>query len=662
MHISKVNIKNFRLLRDTTLDLREELSLLIGKNNTGKTSLIVLFDNFFNSKPFHYDDFPISIRNKINSINVETDIDELSIQMVIDIEYNGEDDLANLSELILDLDPTISTVKILFESRIKKDTLLDNLKDFNVDEKKNFISKNLHRFLETKIYSLDDNVQAGKDPKNIKRVDKDLNNIKKVINVQIIPARRSVASSEDNHGGKKPLSALSSDYFSEVNDAPNEALEEINSLVATVDIQLDKKYKPFFEPFLKSAKTFLDEDNLRVVSDIQSEKLLLNSSKVIYGDNDNHLPEHLNGLGVMNILYLLLKIEMKSTDFKKHNKDINLLFIEEPEAHTHPQMQYVFAREINPLLKKIENLQTLITSHSSHIVSQSNFEDIRYLKRDVSEDDVQFKNFYTELSDSYSNRKEFDFLNKYITLQASDLFFASKVIFIEGLTERMLLPYFMQRSDIEHEKEDDYNPLSSQNISILEVGANAKVFAPFIDFLGVKTLIITDIDGTEKIEKEKEGKTRITYKACPTQEATHTSNETLKHFFDAPDTVSSKKFMEWFKGVVNSKQSSTSKNIKIAYQKLENKYHARSFEDSFVSINEDEIHKAIKDEKIEFFGLKKIKAFDDPEIDTPYKLVEEVLDKKSDFASSLLYLALVEGILWQTPSYIEEGLAWLSKD
>lgn len=652
MHISKVQVKNFRLLQNTSLDLREELSLLIGRNNTGKTSLIVLFDNFFKSKPFHYDDFPISLRDKINGINAETVIDDLSIQMIIHIEYNDKDDLANLSELILDLNPSISTVKILFESRIKKDALLADTIDLQGDEKKIFISKNLHRYLDTKIYSFDDSV----------REEKELNNIKNVINVQIIPARRSVASSEDGHGGKKPLSALSSDYFSEVNDEPNEELAEINSLVAVVDNQLDDKYIPFFDPFLKSAKKFLNEDNLRVVSDIQSKNLLLNSSKVIYGDNDSHLPEHLNGLGVMNILHLLLKIEMKATDFKKNNKDINLLFIEEPEAHTHPQMQYVFAKEIKPLLKKIDHLQTLITSHSSHIVSQSDFKDIRYLKRDDSEDDVQFKNFHTELSKSYTNGKEFDFLNKYITLQASDLFFASKVIFIEGLTERMLLPYFMQRTDAEHEEEKNYDPLSSQNISILEVGANAKVFAPFIDFLGVKTLIITDIDGTEKIEKEKDGKTRISYQACPTEKATHTSNETLKHFFKAPESVSSDKFMKWFKGVVEKPQSSTSKNIKIAYQGLEDDYHARSFEDSFVSINKEEIHKAIKDDTIEIFGLKKTNAFDDPAIDNPYKLIEEVLDKKSDFASSLLYLALVEGILWQTPSYIEEGLTWLSKD
>lgn len=37
-------------------------------------------------------------------------------------------------------------------------------------------------------------------------------------------------------------------------------------------------------------------------------------------------------------------------------------------------------------------------------------------------------------------------------------------------------------------------PLLSQNISIIEVGAYSHIFDKFIDFLGIKSLIITDLD------------------------------------------------------------------------------------------------------------------------------------------------------------------------
>ena len=214
-----------------------------------------------------------------------------------------------------------------------------------------------------------------------------------------------------------------------------------------MDVALDKNYESFFEDFLKNSKKFLSLEKLSVVSNIQSKMLFDNSSQVIYGSDKSHLPEYLNGLGYMNILYLLLQIEIKKENFKNQNKDINLLFIEEPEAHTHPQMQYIFANEINSVLRAIVNLQTLITSHSSHIVSQSDFEDIRYLKL-ANNDNVEIRNFHTELKEKYSTEPEqFKFLKQYLNIQSAELFFASKVIFIEGITERMLLPYFIQKFD-----------------------------------------------------------------------------------------------------------------------------------------------------------------------------------------------------------------------
>lgn len=87
MHIGKVLIKNFRLLKDSSLDLRKNLSLLVGKNNTGKTSLFVLFEKFlYKPNSFHYNDFPISLRIQINNLTEDTDINDLAIRMVLDIE------------------------------------------------------------------------------------------------------------------------------------------------------------------------------------------------------------------------------------------------------------------------------------------------------------------------------------------------------------------------------------------------------------------------------------------------------------------------------------------------------------------------------------------------------------------------------------------------
>jgi len=396
---------------------------------------------------------------------------------------------------------------------------------------------------------------------------------------------------------------------------------------------------------------FLNISNLNIKSDIQSKVLFENSSQVTYGHNNDLLPEHLNGLGYMNILYLLLEIERKKDTFEKKNNSINLLFIEEPEAHTHPQMQYIFAKNIEAVLNKIKNLQTLITSHSAHIVSHSDFKDIRYLK--VDDNNVDIKNFHTELKEKYSEEPElFRFLEQYLNIQSAELFFASKVIFIEGITERMLLPLFIQQFDSENAKNDkEHTPLASQNISILEVGANAKAFAKFLEFLDIKTLIITDIDTAEKNVSEKN---RTTYTACSVDKGRYTSNATIRYFLESPKDFKDKNWEKWFKELLEDSLTSKHKNIKVAYQSKENKYHARSFEDAFISLNIENIKNNIDD----ILGLK-LKS--ELESNTNmYDLTNKIIAKKSDFAASLLFLALSKETQWKTPLYIKEGLKWMT--
>ena len=69
--------------------------------------------------------------------------------------------------------------------------------------------------------------------------------------------------------------------------------------------------KSFLMDFLNKSKAFLDMDEIRVVSNLESKEIISNHSKIVYGLEDSSLPEHLNGLGYMNVLYLLLQLEIK---------------------------------------------------------------------------------------------------------------------------------------------------------------------------------------------------------------------------------------------------------------------------------------------------------------------------------------------------------------
>ncbi|KEI72029.1 ATP-dependent nuclease [Endozoicomonas elysicola] len=671
MHIRKIRIQNFRLLKDTTLDLEDEsnneLSLLIGKNNSGKTSFIVLFEKFLKSRKFYYDDFPLSLREDIHNLSEKTDEYSIAIRLSLSIKYGEEDNLQNLSEFIVDLDPKCNTARISFEATINKSKLLKDL-DVVAKKKDEFIKKNLSDYIQVRYYIF--NEYSDFEPKHRSNlIQKDVSDVNSLINLKIIQANRNVTSSDAKPQERKILSHLTTQFYNSKVNISHDELDGINSSIIEADSQLSSNYKIFFEPFLKNAKSFLGLTELNVVSDLQSKEVMANHSKITYGKDSTELPEHLNGLGYMNILYLLLNIEIEKADFKETGRDINLLFIEEPEAHTHPQLQYVFIDQITKTLKGIKGLQAFISTHSAHIVKKCNFRDIRYFRIKKDEANTDIRNFYIELQSRYADvknvdidkveKENFKFLNQYLTIESSELFFAEKIIFIEGTSEKMLLPYFINKFDQDGMGDKDEVALTSQNISILEVGANAKAFKHFLDFLEIKTLIITDLDTTEKkIKKGDNGKDSISYTACPAKVGTHTSNATLRHYYNSPK-FEEVGFSAWMEKLKEQSHDDPSPLIKIAYQDVEDGYQGRSFEEAFVSANMDDIGNNLEDVD----GLKNKSKFDECKSD-PDKFVDVMLDSKgkSSFASSLLYLALSkENLKWNIPSYIKEGLKWIAK-
>ena len=666
MRITKIQAKNFRILQNSIMDFHRDLCLLLGRNNTGKTSFMVLIEKFLKNGDFNFNDISINLRSELFAFNEKTDVNELAIQLIMTLEYDEKDNLCHLSEFILDLDPECKTVNLLFECSIKKEKMLERIKNSGEIPKEKIITNYIKESLEKKVYTFS-SIDDLKTENRYKLVEKEFKDIEKLIDFEIIHAKRSVSSSEEK-SGTKVLSKLTTEYYNHSNVNAPDKFEGINALIAKMDEELGASYEDFFNNFLANAKEFLSMGNLRVVSNLKAKEIVNDSSEVVYGDADQRLPEHLNGLGHMNILFLLLSIEIKKEAFKANNKDIKLLLIEEPEAHTHPQIQYIFAQKIEEILKEVSNMQTIISTHSPHIVSNHPFENIRYmsLKRGENGDNIEIKNFYNELSKKYAgDEKEFSFLKQYLSVQSSELFFADKAIFIEGISEGILIDYFSNQYDKKRRLEEDkkekedaeyksnYVPLSAQNITVIQVGANAKAFRHFIEFLQIPTLIITDIDTVYR----KVGEKKTTYPACSVMDADccNTSNATIKYFYAAPEfEYGCAVHTAWLENIKNHSQKCISDFANVSYQCEEGEYYPRSFEDAFINVN----LATLREYQDQLLGLK-----NKDEIDTNgniYDLTQKIIDKKSDFASSLLYVAYTDkSVEWTTPKYIWEGLEWL---
>ena len=111
------------------MDLENELSLVIGKNNTGKTSILSVLDKFINEKSkFSYDDFNIDFKNELEVLIKSADVPEefppKGIRLKIYIEYNDTDDLSNVSRVLMDLDPDNNNIVLGFEYTVIYDDFL----------------------------------------------------------------------------------------------------------------------------------------------------------------------------------------------------------------------------------------------------------------------------------------------------------------------------------------------------------------------------------------------------------------------------------------------------------------------------------------------------------------------------------------------------------
>lgn len=731
MRITKLKIKNFRLLKDVDLQLEDQLSLVIGKNNTGKTSLLSLFERFLNDrknvKDFTCDDFNLDfqkyLKSKVETGQVPTEC--LGVSLKIFIEYDENDNLANLRQIMMDLDPANRTVVLSLGYFIAPEDfqkLIGDFKEFQlnesqkldekfpipkkatkdeakahksfIDKKKkflfyDFLKKNYsHYFKLSKRAILFNTVSQQEDESTFVDLIKENIQLDPIINVKVIHAKREMS----NRKNDKTLSDLSAKYYekkeSQQSDTP--AVQNFKEVLTETDIALDEVYQGLFKTVIAKVEKFgglrPGDSLIKVISSLQHRELLKDNTTVMYGHDDDHsLPEHYNGLGYMNLIGIIFEIELVLSDFRKEQKeeeppsDINLLFIEEPEAHTHPQMQYIFIKNVKEILlnaSKGDNgqhrpfkLQTVITTHSSHIVADSQFDDIKYFKRE-NKNEVSTKSL-KDLEKEYAadgHQAYFKFLKQYLTLNRAELFFADKAIFIEGDTERILLPAMMRKVDDELPE----NPLLSQNISIVEVGNYSHIFERFIRFVGIKSLIVTDLDSAKEVEiVTKKSTKRMVLSGCPVAdpEAKTTTNGALKHFFADEKLAFYISLLPEMKILSRSNghwKADKAGKLHIIFQGNENnadgiEYHARSFEDAFFHLNK----KFVVDSLDKFPSLKNTHLFDTNS--DPFELSEKCVESKPSLAMDILLNSETDASgkpfsNWQVPEYIKTGLQWLKQD
>lgn len=649
MQLTNIKIKNYRLLIDAEIEVDENTTLIVGRNNTAKTSCIRCFGSVLKGRAFCYDDYPIYKRNDLHTLLIkymskEIAYDELlkklpTISIEFSVDYSkedSEDNLGALSPFIIDVEEDTTNAIIFVENQLTDEGALWQLLEpyFYIEGKfvdsakeiRDICKKNFSKIFSQKIYAI--------NPKNTEeRQLKTQNELSTLFPFYEIPAERVLG--EDDTQNNDSLGKLISSFFNinqeELDPKVAEEVSNLRMIIDDANKEVQNKSDTLLSSIIDKSIGFgypnSEELKLAVTTELSIDEQIKNKTKLSYYSTQvqESLPSSYNGLGYKN----LIKMEFLLAAYVKEIQQngvacIPLLFIEEPESHMHPQMQHAFADYIESFVDKLSDvhIQILLTTHSSHIANTLDFSKVRYAQKTIN--GVIYKNLYTFAK---KNKANMDFIRKYLTLTKCDLFFADKAILIEGASERLLMPDFIRKCEKAGKFAPQKYTLTAQYYSLIEIGgAYAHKFIPFVDFLGIPCLIITDIDSLNH-----DGKKDFVSKSCGT------SNETIKWWYRKAKSLSDeeKTGIELSDIFALSSAQKTINKCHIEFQTKENGLCGRSLEE------------AIKNSNRQYF-----------KIEAPY--LEENLKfsgSKTDFALNLI----CEFPEYNIPQYIIDGLVWLNQ-
>lgn len=710
MKLVEMSIRNYRQFEEADISFDDGITVLAGANNSGKTSLISLIKNVFNDEQSIYCESDIPAKNMrewINKVypifevfftgdNSIEKVDEALVEYIlpnneekspicidttklrVHVSYNPDkDDIKLFADYIMDLDEEkhdfffeyyyeikrTKFIKAISEEFEKIKKRFEDIHDEkarltdSTDEKEKHHIELKERYLKQKIVTLYVHsivptcYFCDATYENKCQMD-DVKQFRNLFNFCFIKASRPLDddSSDHSHSISKQMikmAKLDREWNDLINKLPDDILKPIQ------DKEISEKVKKTSLNSLKDTITAIEETNGgqsgelmldMLVTEEDIGDLLQRITTATYCVDGYFLGEESQGLGYSNMIYIHL--QLNEYENSKDNCKVNVFFVEEPESHMHPQMQQVFIKYLIDHYK--DGIQGLITTHSNEMVRVAGITHLRVIRKTGSflsrlYDPSKLIKGLKESTDP-DDKLLADFYDWFFEIGYSELVFADKAIFYEGDTERLYI-----RKLLTLEK---YKKLKQQYIAYIQVGgAYAKNYQKMIELLGIKSLIITDIDYSKEAETVDD------------IENSEITNATIKEFYriDNPGCTPRVKDLYAWKDANENVISNG-----LIYTCFQTNYdgYARTLEEAMLSkyfsidvtmsFTKKEWIEKKRDSKLEFVIPAKGRKEDDP------IRLRDILKSTSGSKTNFMYSVVLNKKAEETePNYVQGGLKWL---
>ncbi|WP_048190495.1 ATP-dependent endonuclease [Methanobacterium sp. SMA-27] len=453
MYLEKLIIKNFRAIERLELDFDKGLNILIGENNSGKTAVIDALRLCLGDFKQPRDIYCSQSDFRIDKSKIDKKIQNIEFDLIFKCENEIETAWFNSLHVLdangnhsLQLHFKFELLDFKSDKRVKRSVWGGKYEGGKVPFEVRSALRNIYlgalRDANNKLRPTQSNILGNLYSNIIINEDKEENQKEKEKLLQLI------------------TDTLDEEEWSRFIKKGNESiLEHLNYLsYLTPDKKQDVKIS--FAP-LEFGKFV--------------QKLIMQLP--VYSDesiDENHKQQFFeiwqNGLGLNNLIYTATVLGDIKQKNKVYREEYNLLLIEEPEAHLHPQLQNTF---FNYLKELDENeFQIIVTSHSPTIAAKTDLNLLTILQNDHNNISS------TQIKDLKLEDKSLKYLQKFLDVTKSQLFFANGVILVEGISEAILIPIFSKilAKKISEKYDIERNGIEVVNINGVAFEHFAKLF------------------------------------------------------------------------------------------------------------------------------------------------------------------------------------------